>query len=483
VSSVVIELERDSDLATDEQLRAALPQLFDPRPFLDHLDAELTPAAARAIEAFKTIEGLEQDARWSNEAIARVRTALDADLELVARLSADSEIVLSARHDAASDEDQLDGARRRTVIVSIADVEPLVASLFGPLMRMERFVMFARDAQEQNAELRRLDGKIRELEEHRDEHRRHEAALIREIEAATGQRTVAEATARRERAPEAGDQAEEKLRQKVQQRERLATRLRDALDSYVRGDAEPVDVERSAALRRGLVDALRFERTDSYVVRTRLADRRERRRRRARSLQRGMAIGIGIALVAIAGFVAVDRLLRSRGEEADANPGQVDAIRSQIVNHRFLRTRLNEDELRAFESAKTRAQLKAAYDKMFERLKASGEPRDDEIPSVAWGTGIEIFEIGHDNVRVGFRSRDTLELLRERFGEDTTLTVKFGSKTVEPKYPMPMTLLRDDLCRGGHRLRFSMRIGLPFDTDITTTGDFPIDAIAQSHCP
>ena len=78
-------------------------------------------------------------------------------------------------------------------------------------------------------------------------------------------------------------------------------------------------------------------------------------------------------------------------------------------------------------------QMKRAYDKMFERLKQSGDPKDNEIPSFAWGTGIEIIEIGHNKVRVSFRSCDKLELLRERFGDDTTLTVKFGSKTTEPK--------------------------------------------------
>ena len=85
-------------------------------------------------------------------------------------------------------------------------------------------------------------------------------------------------------------------------------------------------------------------------------------------------------------------------------------------------------------------------------------------------------------MKVIFRMRDALEALHERFGDDTTLTVKFGSKTVEPKYPLPMPLLRSDFCTGGHILRFAMRIGLPFGTGITTHIDFPLDVIGESHC-
>jgi hypothetical protein len=156
-------------------------------------------------------------------------------------------------------------------------------------------------------------------------------------------------------------------------------------------------------------------------------------------------------------------------------------MKEMIVQHSFLKTRLLPSEAQEIQSARSRDDIYGAFDRIFARIEAAGEPKLDQFPNGTWGMGLVLIAAGHQRVRLIYNNDDVVAELQARFGGDTRLKVVFtapAGKTFE----LPHVATLQEFCDPASRVRFLVGIDLPFGTRINTKVDLGLDVVAASFC-
>jgi hypothetical protein len=336
----------------------------------------------------------------------------------------------------------------RRATVRIANPTELLAGITPHLLELERLHGFARDLEEQHAELRRLELKLSET-------KTHAAEIQAELEQLDAGSDDAAVTGWRARLREQVDAANEKLKhrqhQVVGQRAKLGG---------MRPDATPP--AEGSPLEEKLKTAIAVERSVTYLAHSATVEAQLLRRVRLRRSARWAAVVLGAGLVVGAAVVIAARM--------PASPTALDNAKAEILEHPFLAPQLHDDEARALRAAGTDLELRRVYERVKDRLEAEEEPKAEAMPKMAWVNAIHLADAGPRHTKVEIDHEAALAVAgREAFGEGTKLDVGFGPVNAKDggAVPLPVVEVDEILCSRGFGLQMAVTVELPRGTNFT----------------